>query len=333
MKLGWLIGALALLFLASPAMAQGGSGCGAPATPPCNVTVIGGGGETVTANQGTAGTSPWPVKIDQTTPGTTNGVQTLTGSTTAVTSSALPTGAATSANQTSPLAPTAPASATATQAVLGGCLYVAAGITPTDGQQFAMQCGPSGGLKVGGTVASGATDVGSPVKVGGIYNSSVPTVTNGQRVDQQADSHGSVKGLQVDSTGAAIDYTQNLSFNPYPGGAVPVSCATGNVAATTATCTMPATTGKTTYVTGFDITASGATLGLAVTCTLTNTNSGTLSYTFVVTAGALLADNPLIRAFAPPLKATASNTAPVVSCPSLGTGNTNMTINAYGYEL
>lgn len=30
---------------------------------------------TVTANQGTAGASAWPVKIDQTTPGTTNGVQ------------------------------------------------------------------------------------------------------------------------------------------------------------------------------------------------------------------------------------------------------------------
>lgn len=29
---------------------------------------------TVTANQGTAGASPWPVKIDQTTPGSTNGV-------------------------------------------------------------------------------------------------------------------------------------------------------------------------------------------------------------------------------------------------------------------
>jgi hypothetical protein len=184
-----------------------------------------------------------------------------------------------------------------------------------------------------GTVASGASDSGNPVKTGGVYNSSPITVTTGQRADTQVDSHGSSKQLQVDSTGAAIDYTTNLNFSPYPGGSTNVSCATGNVAASTATCTMPATTGKFTYVTGFDITGSGATLGSAVTCTLTNTDSGTHSYTFVAIAGALLADNPLVRSFSPPLKATASNTAPVLSCPSLGAGNTNTTINMYGYEL
>ena len=57
------------------------TGSGIPSLPPNNctqsvtipgtVTVAG----TVTANQGTAGAAAWPVKIDQTTPGTTNGVQ------------------------------------------------------------------------------------------------------------------------------------------------------------------------------------------------------------------------------------------------------------------
>lgn len=140
----------------------------------------------------------------------------------------------------------------------------------------------------------------------------------------------------VDVTGAQPNFATAVPVimsDPYPSGAVAVSCSTGNVAAATSTCTMPAASNKTTYITGFDITGSGATLGSAVTCTLTNTGSGTHSYTYVVVAGALLADVPLVKSFSTPIKATAQNTAPVLSCPSLGTGNTNMTINADGYEL
>lgn len=41
-----------------------------------------------------------------------------------------------------------------------------------------------------GNVASGATDAGNPVKTGGVYNTTQPTVTNGQRVDTQSTAHG-----------------------------------------------------------------------------------------------------------------------------------------------
>lgn len=160
-----------------------------------------------------------------------------------------------------------------------------------------------------------------------------PTYVTGQTNPGSTDVHGGTRVLNMDSTGAPIDYTKNLNFNPYPGGAVAVSCSTGNVAAATATCTLPAALGKTTYITGFDITASGATIGSVVTCTLTNTGSGTHSYTFAAAAGVLLSDTPLTKSFPTPLSATATNTAPVLSCPSLGTGNTNMTINADGFEL
>lgn len=140
----------------------------------------------------------------------------------------------------------------------------------------------------------------------------------------------------VDVTGAQPNFATAVPVimsDPYPSGSTAVSCSTGNVAAATATCTIPAASNKTTYITGFDITGSGATVGSVVTCTLTNTGSGTHSYTFAATAGALLSDTPLVKSFATPLKATAQNTSPVLSCPSLGTGNTNMTINADGYEL
>lgn len=45
----------------------------------------------------------------------------------------------------------------------------------------------------GGNVASGATDSGNPVKVGGKYNATAPTLTDGQRGDVQLDVNGNLK--------------------------------------------------------------------------------------------------------------------------------------------
>jgi len=45
-------------------------------------------------------------------------------------------------------------------------------------------------LETVGSVASGATDSGKPVKVGGVYNSSLPSFTTGQRADAQMTSAG-----------------------------------------------------------------------------------------------------------------------------------------------
>lgn len=41
-----------------------------------------------------------------------------------------------------------------------------------------------------GSAASGATDSGNPIKVGGVNNTSLPTLTNGQRGDLQLDTNG-----------------------------------------------------------------------------------------------------------------------------------------------
>lgn len=50
----------------------------------------------------------------------------------------------------------------------------------------------AGVLRVGGNVASGASDSGNPVKVGGKYNSTLPTLANGQRGDFQLGARGQV---------------------------------------------------------------------------------------------------------------------------------------------
>jgi hypothetical protein len=50
-----------------------------------------------------------------------------------------------------------------------------------------------GGAWVQGNVASGATDTGSPVKAGGRFNTTPPTLTNGQRGDLQVDAAANLK--------------------------------------------------------------------------------------------------------------------------------------------
>jgi hypothetical protein len=122
-------------------------------------------------------------------------------------------------------------------------------------------------------------------------------------------------------------------ISEYPAGAVPITASSGNVAAGSAVATLAGVAGKTTYISGFEITGTGATLGLAVTPTVAGTISGTLSYTYAAIAGALLGNNPLMVQYSKSIPASAVNTAIVVTCPTLGTGNTNSTVTAHGYQL
>lgn len=119
----------------------------------------------------------------------------------------------------------------------------------------------------------------------------------------------------------------------YPSGATAITAASGNVANATAAATLAGVSAKTTYLAGFDVSGSGATLGSAVTVTVTGVITGTLSYTYAVVAGVLLGNPSLVVPLPHPVPASATNTAIVVSCPALGAGNTNATVNAYGYQL
>lgn len=72
-------------------------------------------------------------------------------------------------------------------------------ITLNDGEGAAAALNSSGQLIVAlasgsssavtGNVASGATDSGNPIKIGGVYNTTPPTLTNGQRGDAQMDAN------------------------------------------------------------------------------------------------------------------------------------------------
>lgn len=116
-------------------------------------------------------------------------------------------------------------------------------------------------------------------------------------------------------------------------GSTPLSASSGNVAAAVATATMAGAVSKTNYISGFQVTGAGATAGLPVSVTVTGLLGGTATYTYTAAAGALVANQPLTVSFYPPLPASATNTSIVVSCPSLGAGNTNNTVNAQGFRI
>ena len=111
------------------------------------------------------------------------------------------------------------------------------------------------------------------------------------------------------------------------------NASSGNVANANAVATLAAVAGKTTYITGFEVTSGGATAAALVTVTVTGLAGGTAIYTYGAVAGAVMANTPLAVTFSPPLIASALNTAIVVTLPALGLGNTNATVVAHGYQI
>jgi hypothetical protein len=109
-----------------------------------------------------------------------------------------------------------------------------------------------------------------------------------------------------------------------------IAASSGNVAAATAAATLAAVTGALNYLSGFSVSGAGATGALVVSVTVTGLEAGTLTFTYTAVAGVTLANTPLFVEFNPPLPASGEGVAIVVSCPTLGAGNTNNTTNAWG---
>jgi hypothetical protein len=65
--------------------------------------------------------------------------------------------------------------------------------TTSTGQLIVNTGSGSTADQIQGNTASGTTDVGNPVKAGGVYNSTPPTFTTGQRGDLQVDFNGNLQ--------------------------------------------------------------------------------------------------------------------------------------------
>lgn len=140
-------------------------------------------------NMVSAGTWVWNGTSWDRLAGTTSGVKAIQSGTWNITNISgtvsLPTGAATAAKQ-----PALGTAGTASSDVI--TVQGIASMTP---------------VLVTGNVASGAADSGNPVKVGGVYSSSLPTLTNGNRGNLQLDVNGQLLvalGTQLDATNDTV---------------------------------------------------------------------------------------------------------------------------------
>lgn len=104
----------------------------------------------------------------------------------------------------------------------------------------------------------------------------------------------------------------------------------GTVAAASAVATLPASSGYTTYITGFEVSGAGSTAGGVILVTVAGLAAGTITYALCIPAGVLVPVS-FPRTFGVGLPALISSVI-VVTAPSFGAGNTNATVVAYGFQ-
>lgn len=127
-----------------------------------------------------------------------------------------------------------------------------------------------------------------------------------------------------------------LSYNVEDNTCTPVA---GNAAgaAQINAASLAAAANRTNYIEGFDVTGGGATAAGVIEATVTGLQAGTLKFELPIAAGATAPafSNPTgmfsVR-FPSPLPASGLNTAITVTVPSFGAGNTNASVNAYGFQ-
>lgn len=136
--------------------------------------------------------------------------------------------------------------------------------------------------------------------------------------------------LATDSSGHLLT---NTFANPYPSGANSTGGSTGLLSNAAGTASLAAVASMTNWLTGFEVTYTGATAGSTQLVTVTGLAQGTLNYVVTVPAGASVAGNDrLIVSFPFPLPAVAVNTAVTLSVPAAGAGGFGAG-NIHGYYL
>ncbi len=103
-------------------------------------------------------------------------------------------------------------------------------------------------------------------------------------------------------------------------------------AATIITATQPAVPGKINYVTGFEVTGSGATAASVITVTLASGGTNIANWNVAIPAGVTAGVTPLIVEFTSPFSGLAAGQNMVMQVPSFGTGNTNASVVMRGFS-
>lgn len=255
-----------------------------------------------------------------------------------VLSSALPTGAATAANQEVTVAGTSATSAQAVQGVSGGVPM------PTSVVSLPLPSGAATAanqeVTAAGTSASSAQAVQGVT--GGIPQSASVLagndVSEGNITDSAWSGSGNstvVAALKAAVTGINAGYdsgtnsTRISTVSPYPLTAVPITAsATGTTGATTATLTN--VSGHTTYICGYSVRAN-ATAATTVLDTVTGVITATMSSELWVApaASGIGVDEQI---FTPCIPASAVSTSIAVVSGAPGSGG-NVSVKAWGFSL
>jgi hypothetical protein len=226
--------------------------------------------------------------------------------------------------------------------IVSACGTLPAGVTYAAGQYGILTMDTTGKLcdsATGGGGGGGAVTIvnGGNVVEGSTTDTPCTVPTSATACTLDAILKAVANGAITLGPAAITSSVPTIPSSQYPannvGAAVPITGSSGNVAASSAVATLAAAASKFTYISGFQATGSGATLGSCVNVTITGVVGGTMTYTFCAAAGVLISDAPLIVPFNPPLQSSSVNTAIVVTMPSLGTGNTNAAVSAQGYQL
>lgn len=108
----------------------------------------------------------------------------------------------------------------------------------------------------------------------------------------------------------------------------------GNVANAQAQASItPSSATKTTYCSGIEVYAGGATVGLLVDVTVAGLLGGSRTFPFMAPLGIAIAAQPFVIDFNPPIPASAVNTAISVTLPALGAGNAKAQVVIKGGEF
>lgn len=142
---------------------------------------------------------------------------------------------------------------------------------------------------------------------------------------------GNSSGYYTRAADAAGPFSFDGTNMLFVGAIANISISSGNVANATASATIGPSAGKTSFLTGFEVTGAGSTAGAVVPVTITGALGGTITYVLVVPAGVTTSITPLIVNFPNPIPSSAANVALVVSAAAFGAGNTNAAVVAHGY--
>lgn len=211
--------------------------------------------------------------------------------------------------------------------------------------------------QVQGNVASAATDSGNPVKVGGKYNSTAPTFTDGQRGDLQLNNKGLVK-VEVGAAFGSAYNTLNMVGNTGDGisGAAILAAHTARYNSSTydlyrnnEEATLLASASRTTTQTGADITNYNGLAAVVVVLDMTTVGTGSVTLTiegkdtasgkyYTLLAGAAVVTNSTNRYMVSPHIAAAANAIAMDILPrkfriNVTANNANAATYSVGYNL